>query len=221
MHQMVSNGSSKSKRSSSLAQDDSKSKSLRITKPTSAAMPGSKLHDKLPGSGGRQDEAEEDESDIDSESEYTSSDVDADDENEGDDQQEEVWQAIPSELIPDQASPGGKRKVTQSEALAPSKRYKRSPRAGIQKRTDSTRRKRDTVEKGIARERRAINLFKTSKGRNLSLSEHLEKAHRRYGHVAPKRLVGFKKKGRIYSSLIPDKGRLEFKAKHCPIFNER
>ena len=39
MHQMVSNGSSKSKRSSSLAQDYSKSKSLRITEPTSAAMP--------------------------------------------------------------------------------------------------------------------------------------------------------------------------------------
>ena len=105
----------------------------------------------------------------------------------------------------------------QSEALAPSKRSKRSTRAGMQNRAGSTRRKRDAVEKGIARERRAINLFKTSKGRNLSLREQLEKAHRRYGHVAPKRLVGFKKKGRIYSSLIPDKGRLEFKAKHCPI----
>ena len=68
-----------------------------------------------------------------------------------------------------------------------------------------------------ALERRAITLFKTSKGRNLSLREQLEKAHRRYGHVAPKGLVGFKKMGRIYSSLIPDKGRLEFKAKHCPI----
>ena len=108
MHQMVSNGSSKSKRSSSPAQDDSKSKSRRITGPTSAAMPGGKLHGKLPGSGGRQDEAEDDDSDVDSESEYTSSDVDADDESEGDDQQEEIWQAIPSELIPDQESPGGK-----------------------------------------------------------------------------------------------------------------
>ena len=49
------------------------------------------------------------------------------------------------------------------------------------------------------------------------MREQLEKAHRTYGHVAPKRPVGFKKKGRIYSSLIPDKGRLEFKAKHCPI----
>ena len=108
MHQMVSNGSSKSKRSSSPAQDDSKSKSRRITEPTSAAMPGGKLHGKLPGSGGRQDEAEDDDSDVDSELEYTSSDVDADDESEGDDQQEEIWQAIPSELIPDHASPGGK-----------------------------------------------------------------------------------------------------------------
>ena len=52
MHQMVSDGSAKSKRSSSPAQDDSKSKSRRITEPTSAAMPGGKLHDKLPGSGG-------------------------------------------------------------------------------------------------------------------------------------------------------------------------
>ena len=42
----------------------------------------SKLHDKLPGSGGRQDEAEDDDSDVDSESEYTSSDVHADDESE-------------------------------------------------------------------------------------------------------------------------------------------
>ena len=74
-------------------------------------MKGSKFHDKLPGSGGRQDEAADDDSDVDSESEYTSSDVDADDEDEGDDEPEEIWQAIPSELIPDQASPGGKRKV--------------------------------------------------------------------------------------------------------------
>ena len=142
MHQMVSDGSAKSKRSSSPAQDDSKSKSRRITEPTSAAMPGGKLHDKLPGSGGRQDEAEDDDSDVDSESEYTSSDVHADDESERDDQQEEIWQTIPSELIPDHASPGETRKVVQNEALTPSKRYKRSPRAGIQKRTGSTRRKR-------------------------------------------------------------------------------
>ena len=66
--------------------------------------------------GGRQDEAEDDDSDVDSESEYTSSDVDADDESEGDDQQEKTWQAIPSELIPDRAPPGGKQKVVQSEA---------------------------------------------------------------------------------------------------------
>ena len=142
MHQMVSDGSAKSKRSSSPAQDDSKSKSRRITEPTSAAMPGGKLHDKLPGSGGRQDEAEDDDSDVDSESEYTSSDVDADDEDEGDDEPEEIWQAIPSELIPDQVPPSRKRKVVQSEALPPTKRYKRTPRAGIQKRTGSTRRKR-------------------------------------------------------------------------------
>ena len=40
--------------------------------------------------------------------EYRSSDVDADDEDEGDDEPE-IWQAIPSELIPDQASPSRKR----------------------------------------------------------------------------------------------------------------
>ena len=111
-------GSSKSNRSSSPAQDDPKSKSRRITEPTSVEVPGGKLHGKLPGSGGRQDEAEDDDSDVDSESEYTSSDVDADDESEDDDQQEEIWQSIPSELIPDRASPGGKRKVVQIEALA-------------------------------------------------------------------------------------------------------
>ena len=176
MHQMVSDGSSKSMRSSSPAQDDSTSKSLRITEPTSAAMPGSKRHGKLTGSGGRQDEAEEDDSAVDSESEYTSSDVDADDESEVDDQQEQIWQAIPSELIPDQASPSRKRKAVQSNALAPAKRYKCSPRAGIQKRTGSTRRKRDAVVKVIARERRAINLFKPSKGRNLNLREPGESA---------------------------------------------
>ena len=75
-------------------------------------------------------EAEDDDSDVDSESEYASSDVDADDESERDDQQEEIWQTIPSELIPDHASPGETRKVVQNEALTPSKRYKRSPRAG-------------------------------------------------------------------------------------------
>ena len=73
-------------------------------------MPGSKLHEKLPGSGGRRDEAHEYDSGIDSELEYTSSDVEADDENEGNDEQQEIWQAIPSELIPDQASPRKKMK---------------------------------------------------------------------------------------------------------------
>ena len=87
--------------------------------------------------------------------------MDSDDEDEGEDEPEEIWQAIPSELIPDQASPSRKRKVVQSEALTPAKRYKRTPRAGIQKRTGSTRRQRDAVEKGSARERRSINLFKT------------------------------------------------------------
>ena len=72
------------------------------------------------------------------------------------------------------------------------------------------------MEKSIARDRRVIKLFKTSTTK-MSLREQLVKAHKRYGHVAPSRLMNFKSKGRIYSSLIPSAGRLEFKSKHCPI----
>ena len=87
------------------------------------------------------------------------------------------------------------------------------PSAGISK---PRREGRDPVEKSIVRERRAIKLFKTSTTK-MSLREQLVKAHKRYGHVAPSRLMNFKSKGRIYSSLIPSAGRLEFKSKHCPI----
>ena len=62
-----------------------------------------------------------------------------------------------------------------------------------------------------------VNPFKTNKQEKLSLRQSLQKAHERYGHIAPKRLVDFKKKGKLYSSLIPSKGRLDFKAKDCPI----
>ena len=84
------------------------------------------------------------------------------------------------------------------------KPHSKKPSAGINKRK---RRGRDPVEKGIARERRAINLFKTT-SEKLTLRQALVKAHQRYGHVAPSRLVGFKSKGKIYSSLIPSSGRL-------------
>ena len=93
-------------------------------------MAGSLLCDKLiPGSEGRQDEAEEDDSGINSESKYISSAVDADDEDEGTEEQQEIWQAIPSELIPDQASRRRKRKALHSKA--PAKRYNRTQHAGI------------------------------------------------------------------------------------------
>ena len=77
--------------------------------------------------------------------------------------------------------------------------------------------KRDNVQKAIQKEKRSVNLFKTNKQEKLSLRQSLQKAHERYGHIAPKRLVDFKKKGKLYSSLIPSKGRLDFKAKDCPI----
>jgi hypothetical protein len=73
------------------------------------------------------------------------------------------------------------------------------------------------VQKAIQKEKRSVNLFKTNKQEKLSLRQSLQKAHERYGHIAPKRLVDFKKKGKLYSSLIPSKGRLDFKAKDCPI----
>jgi len=40
-------------------------------------------------------------------------------------------------------------------------------------------------------------------------------AHERYGHVSPKKLVYFKKKGRVHSSNIPVRGALDFKVKDC------
>jgi len=50
-----------------------------------------------------------------------------------------------------------------------------------------------------------------------SLRKALATAHERYGHVSPKKLVYFKKKGRVYSSTIPVRGALEFKVKDCPV----
>jgi len=49
------------------------------------------------------------------------------------------------------------------------------------------------------------------------LRKALIKAHERYGHVSPKKLVYFKKKGKIHSSLIPMRGGLDFKVKDCPV----
>ena len=72
------------------------------------------------------------------------------------------------------------------------------------------------MQKSIAKERRAIKLFKTSTAKS-TLREQLIKAHKQSGHVTPSRLMKFKSKGRIYSSLIPSAGRLEFKSKNCPI----
>jgi len=50
-----------------------------------------------------------------------------------------------------------------------------------------------------------------------SLRKALIKAHERFDHVSPKKLVYFKKKGKIHSSTIPMRGRLDFKVKDCPV----
>ena len=49
------------------------------------------------------------------------------------------------------------------------------------------------------------------------LRKALIKAHERFGHVSPKKLVYFKKKGKIHSSTIPVRGGLNFKVKDCPV----
>jgi predicted hydrocarbon binding protein len=50
-----------------------------------------------------------------------------------------------------------------------------------------------------------------------SLGKALVTAHERYGHVSPKKLVYFKKKGRVHSSIISVRGALDFKVKDCPV----
>jgi len=50
-----------------------------------------------------------------------------------------------------------------------------------------------------------------------SLGKALVTAHERYGHVSPKKLVYFKKKGRFHSSIISVRGALDFKVKDCPV----
>jgi len=50
-----------------------------------------------------------------------------------------------------------------------------------------------------------------------SLRKALVTAHERYGHVSPKKLVYFKKKGRVYLSTIPVRRALDFKVKDCPV----
>ena len=169
----------------------------------------------------------EDVSELDSETEYTSeSDVMADDESEtelnkgnSNNLGKRVRRDIDSSSGRSEKRKSAKGKDKEKQRVNTDadgdegKPHSKKPSAGINKRK---RRGRDPVEKGIARERRAINLFKTT-SEKLTLRQALVKAHQRYGHVAPSRLVGFKSKGKIYSSLIPSSGRLEFKSKHCPI----
>jgi len=50
-----------------------------------------------------------------------------------------------------------------------------------------------------------------------SLRTALVKAHERYGHMSPKKLVYFRKKGKVHSSTIPMRGALDFKVKDCPV----
>ena len=161
----------------------------------------------------------EDISELDSETEYTSeSDVMADDESEtelnmgkSNNLGKRVRRDIDSSSGRSEKRKSAKGKDKEKQRVNTDadgdegKPHSKKPSAGINKRK---RRGRDPVEKGIARERRAINLFKTT-SEKLTLRQALVKAHQRYGHVAPSRLVGFKSKGKIYSSLIPSSGRLE------------
>jgi hypothetical protein len=168
-------------------------------------------------------------SEVDSESEYTSSE----DEGLGDDESEQEIDPYSDLMTP---TSSGKRRRTNLDSSgsqtgirirqktdASSKRQSKQvdtkgevsdgtrdpdskrPSAGISK---PSRKVRDPVEKSIARERRAIKLFKTSTTK-MTLREQLVKAHKRYGHVAPSQLMNFKSKGRIYCSLIPSLGRLD------------
>jgi len=50
-----------------------------------------------------------------------------------------------------------------------------------------------------------------------SLRRALVKAHERCRHVSPKKLVYFKKKGKVHSSTILMRGALDFKVKDCPV----
>ena len=50
-----------------------------------------------------------------------------------------------------------------------------------------------------------------------SLRTALVKAHERYVHVSPEKLVYFKKKGNVRSSAISMRGALDFNVKDCPV----
>jgi hypothetical protein len=186
--------------------------------------------DEVEGGDEMQLDAEDEEQHVDSESEYTSSDhADADEEDvdeSGSDQDQDEGKK-PSSMLGKRArqdldsssgrpgNPKAREVLELRKSTPPSEdcgAARKRCSAGITKQ----RRRRDHVEKGIARERKAINLFKTTAAK-LTMRQQLIKAHQRYGHIAPSRLVDFKSKGRIYSSLIPSGGRLEFKSKHCPI----
>ena len=91
---------------------------------------------------------------------------------------------------------GGKSKRKADKEPEHTRKEKRSKSTNAG--TESS--KRDNVQKAIQKEKRSVNLFKTNKQEKLSLRQSLQKAHERYGHIAPKRLVDFKKKGKLYSS---------------------
>ena len=74
----------------------------------------------------------------------------------------------------------------------------------------SARKKKSKQERGAPRGRMKISV-------KHNIRQQLMRAHRKYGHIDPRKLITGKKLGRFHSSEIPSRGRNLWKKSDCPI----
>jgi len=102
----------------------------------------------------------------------------------------------------------------------PSKKKKKSSSADMPSPQKSQSSKLSVQASGSTKKRKSFKPVKAavhSIDSTNSLRRALVKAHERYGRVSPKKLVYFKKKGKVELFTIPIRGALDFKVKDCPV----
>jgi len=108
----------------------------------------------------------------------------------------------------------------KSPVDAVSKKKKKSSSAGMPSQKKSKSSKQSVQATGWTKKCKSfkpVNSVVHGIDSTNSLRRALVKAHERYGHVSPMKLVYFKKKGRVHSWIIPMRGALDVKIKDCQI----
>jgi len=113
------------------------------------------------------------------------------------------------------ATKGGESVIVKSQKKSKSSRPEVQSKSSTQ-----SKGKKPAVQVSVSTKRKAtmpVNAVVHAIDSKNSLRKALIKGHERFGHVSPKKLVYFKKKGKIHSSTIPMRGGLDFKVKDCPV----